>query len=142
MPTVFFTDRNLGKQFPDILRSAGLTVERLDDHFKPDCPDEEWLEFTGSRGWIAITHDGRIRYKPNELAAVMKHRVGLLVVIGKVPFAQLAHSFVATQNRILNFVAQHHPPYIAKIYRHSETEAPHDGAAPGRIELWYPGNQP
>lgn len=30
---VFFTDRDLGKKFPTILREGGLTVERHADHF-------------------------------------------------------------------------------------------------------------
>ena len=70
-PPVFFTDRDLGKRFPEILRAAGLTVERHADHFAHDCPDEDWLQSVGRRGWIAITHDSRIRYKPNELAGAM-----------------------------------------------------------------------
>ena len=66
MSFVYFTDRDLGKRFPDILRSSGLTVEAHGDHFAPDTPDEAWLEAVGKRGWIALTHDRRIRYKPNE----------------------------------------------------------------------------
>ena len=93
MSHVFFTDRDLGKQFPEILREAGLSVERHSDHFAPDRPDEEWLEAVGREGWIAITHDARIRYKPNERAAVVRHRVALLVVVGKTPFPDLARSF-------------------------------------------------
>jgi hypothetical protein len=85
-PPVFFTDRDLGTRFPDILSSAGLAVRRHRDLFAPDCPDEVWLESIGRNGWIAVTHDARIRYKPNELAAVIRHRVRLLVVIGKAPF--------------------------------------------------------
>jgi uncharacterized protein (DUF433 family) len=37
---VFFTDRDLGHQFPAILRDAGLRVERHTDHCPPNCPDE------------------------------------------------------------------------------------------------------
>jgi hypothetical protein len=37
---VYFTDRDLGKRFPKILRSSGLTVERHGDHFAPDTADE------------------------------------------------------------------------------------------------------
>jgi hypothetical protein len=48
---------------------TGLNVERFADHFKNElCPDEDGLREVGRRGWIAITHDRRIRYKPNELA--------------------------------------------------------------------------
>ena len=57
---VLFTDRDLGKKFPEILRDADLTVERHADHFAPDCADEIWLAEVGKRGWIAVTHDGRI----------------------------------------------------------------------------------
>lgn len=41
---VFFTDRDLGKKFPEILRGAGLKVERHADHFRQDTPDAEWLQ--------------------------------------------------------------------------------------------------
>lgn len=136
--TVFFTDRDLGKRFPDILAAAGLQVERHADHFAPDCSDETWLQEIGQRGWVAITHDGRIRYKPNELAAVIEHQVTLLVMIGHAPYPQLAHSFVATRNRIVDFLARHQPPAIAKVYRPSATQAAENPDAPGRIELWYP----
>lgn len=138
MSPVFFTDRDLGKKFPQILRDAGLTVERHADHFAPDTPDEQWLETIGRRSWIAITHDGRIRYKPNELAAVMLHCVPLLVVIGHAPYPELAQAFVATCARILHFVDQHEPPYIAKVYRPTASDVNKHPAAPGRIELWHP----
>lgn len=49
MTWTFFTDRDLGKQFPQILRDAGLTVERHMDHFAHDAPDAEWLEIVGKR---------------------------------------------------------------------------------------------
>ncbi len=135
---VFFTDRDLGLQFPDILRAAGLRVERHADHFAPDCPDEEWLEAVGGRGWVAVTHDARIRHKPNELAAVTESHIGLLVVVGKVPHAELARSFVATSRRILRFLASHERPFIAKVYRPSPHELARNPNAPGRIELSWP----
>ena len=70
-----------------------MTVERHGDHFAPDCPDSDWLAAVSAKGWIALTHDKRIRYKPNELAAV-----------------------VATSPDVLKFIAAHQPPYIAKVY--------------------------
>ncbi|HEY8012208.1 MAG TPA: hypothetical protein VIE67_14550 [Rudaea sp.] len=137
MKRVFFTDRDLGKRFPEILRAAGLAVERHADHFAADSSDETWLEAVGRRGWIAITHDGRIRYKPNELAAVMQHRVALLVVIGKAPYPQLAHAFAATRERILAFLDRHEPPFIAKVYRPPAGETAIDSDAPGSVVLWH-----
>jgi len=138
LKVVFFTDRDLGTRFPDILAAAELKVERHRDHFPPDCPDEDWLSAVGRRGWVAVSHDQRIRYKPNELAAVVRHRVTLLVVVGKAPFPQLARHFIATVPRITNFLAEHTPPLIAKVYRPSPTELAKNPDAPGTVALWYP----
>ena len=138
MSLVFFTDRDLGKRFPDILVSAGLTVERHQDLFPHDCPDEQWLQYVGENSRVAITHDGRIRYKPNELAAVQRHRVGLLVVVGKAPFPLLALHFVDTMPMISTFLAQHEAPFIAKVYRPSRSDVAKDPNAPGSVSLWYP----
>lgn len=138
MSRVFFTDRDLGTQFADILAEAGLTVERHRNHFSHDCPDDVWLAGVGKKGWIAITHNSRIRYTPNELRAVVEHSVALLVVVGKAKYADLACSFVNSRHRIDAFIARHDPPYIAKVYRGSASELARRANAAGRIELWYP----
>jgi hypothetical protein len=138
LSVVFFTDRDLGLRFPAILRDAGLRVERHSDHFPPDCPDDVWLPDVASREWVAVTHDGRIRYKPNELAAVVQHNVTLLVVIGDAPYPDLARSFVATLPRVLAFLADHCPPVIGKVYRASPSERARNTNATGHVELWYP----
>jgi hypothetical protein len=135
---VYFTDRDLGKQFGGILKSEGLRVERHADHFRHDTPDEEWLAEVGRRGWIALTHDGRIRYKPTERDAVMRHGVALLVIVGKAPFPELARAFVTTLPRIERFLVSHAPPFIAKVYRPPPGDTTGNAASPGRIELWYP----
>ena len=92
----------------------------------------------GSRGWVAVTHDRRIRSKPNELAAVIEHRVALIVVIGQAPFSDLARSFVATRSQIQRFVTANTPPFIAKCYRAAPTDLARNPTAPGRIERWHP----
>ncbi|MGH8513862.1 MAG: hypothetical protein ACREV8_07950 [Gammaproteobacteria bacterium] len=138
MNLVFFTDRDFGTRFPEILASVGLKVERHRDHFPHDCADEDWLRIIGRRGWVAVSHDRRIRYKPNELAAVVRHRVRLLVVVGKAPFSQLARHFVTTVPRITKFLAKHTPPLIAKVYRPLPAELAKNPNAPGTVTLWYP----
>ena len=138
MTLVLFTDRDLGTLFPEILKDAGFAVERHRDHFPPDCPDEHWLAEVGRRQWVALTHDARIRYKPNELVAVVRHHVRLLVIVGKAPFPDLATSFVATRERIEAFLEDAPPPVIAKVYRATPAELAENPAAAGRIERWYP----
>lgn len=138
MSGVYFTDRDLGKGFPGILTAAGLKVERHHDLFPPDGPDEQWLEHCGRNGRIAITHNERIRYTPNELSAVIQHQVALLVVVGKATHAELARNFVNTLPEIEGFLEKHEPPYIAKVYRAAGTELARDPNAKGAIRLWYP----
>jgi hypothetical protein len=43
LSVVFFTDRDLGLSFPEILAAGGLTVERPLHHFAPDRLGCEWL---------------------------------------------------------------------------------------------------
>ncbi len=135
---VYFTDRDLGKQFSTILASAGLNIERHHDLFKPDGSDEQWLQHCGENGRIAITHNERIRYTPNELAAVKQHRVSLRIAIGHTPFPLLATNFLRTLPKIEAFLIQHKAPFIAKVYRPTPAELGRDADAAGRIELWYP----
>lgn len=135
---VFFTDRDLGTRFPDILAAAGLQVRRHRDRFPHDCPDEIWLETVGREGWVALSHNARIRYTPNELAAVVRHRIRLVIVVGKAPYPQLAKHFVATAPKVAEFVAQHSAPWIAKVYRPSPAELAKNLDAPGSVSLWYP----
>ena len=96
------------------------------------------MERVGAEGWVAVTHDRRIRYKPNERDAVSRYRVGLLVVIGNAPFGMLAANFVATQAKIDTFIEDREQPFIAKVYRPSPAELARNPAASGRVELWYP----
>lgn len=138
---VFFTDRDLGKQFPACLREAGLAVETHDDHFDPAASDEEWLTEVGRRGWLVLTRDKRIRYKPNERDAVMRAGVGMFVLVGGMPHQQLAENFVATVKRVEAFLRKHHPPFIAKIYRPSMRHVADKRQEPGRVELWLTYDQ-
>jgi hypothetical protein len=135
---VFFTDRDLGKRFPETLVAAGLAVERHDDLFPPDCPDEQWLTYVGASGRIAITHNARIRYMPNELDAVVRNAVSLLVVVGKAPLKELAENFVTTMPRISAFLQRHEAPLIAKVYRPTPAELSRNHGAVGSVLLWYP----
>ena len=136
MSLTFFTDRDLGKKFPAVLREAGILVERHADHFPDDAADEDWLAGVAKKSWIVLTHDQRIRYKVNERDAVMRNRIALFVLIGKAPFPELARAFVNTVSQVEAFVARNEPPFIAKVYRPSLAERSRDPNAPGRVELW------
>jgi len=135
---VYFTDRDLGKQFPRILADAGIVVERHGDLFQPDGSDEEWLEYCGTNRRIAVSHNSRIRYVPNELEAVKRFKLSLLIVVGKVTTIELANNFVQTVQRIEVFLGHHSPPFIAKVHRPTPADVAKSVTAPGRVELWFP----
>ena len=134
----YFTDRDLGKQFPALLAKAGLSVERHIDRFSAERSDEQWLEHCGSNGLVAISHNSRIRYVPNELAAVLRFKVALIIAVGQAPSAELARNFVRSISRIEAFLATYAPPFIAKVYRPTPSESTASAAVPGRIERWFP----
>src|SRR5450759_2866678 len=75
----FFADRDLGRQFVELVRQGGVQIERHDDHFQSSTPDEDWLSVVAQRGWIAVTRDGRIRYSPLALSVLMEVDARLLV---------------------------------------------------------------
>lgn len=60
------------------------------------------LAVVGSRGWFVLTHDQRMRYKPNEQKAVLTNAIGMFVVIGSAPYPELADNVIATRERISN----------------------------------------
>ncbi|MBE0548821.1 MAG: hypothetical protein IH627_14490 [Rubrivivax sp.] len=138
MSRVYFTDRDLGKHFPRVLADAGIVVERHGDLFQPEGSDEQWLEHCGTHGRIAISHNSRIRYVPNELEAVKRFKVPLLILVGQVTTAELAYNFVRTLPRIETFLDGRSPPFIGKVYRAPPAELAKSAAAPGRVELWFP----
>lgn len=134
---IFFTDRDLGHLFPQILRDAGLQVERHDDYFQPDTPDDVWLPEVGRRGWIAISRNKDIYYQPNECDAIMRAGTALFIVIG--PGANtldLARNFIACRHKIERFIQANRPPFIARVYRPSTEKVRRGSRKSGEVKLW------
>lgn len=66
----------------------------------------------------------------------MQARVGLLVLIGTAPFAELAQNFIMTLPKIEQFINENSRPFIAKVYRPTEKVRTLNPNHPGRVELW------
>lgn len=114
---VFFSDRDLGRVFPDLLIAAGVRIERHDDHFGPETADEEWIGEIGRRRWVAITRDARIRYSPLALSVLMNSRAQLFVLVGKLTTAQAAETFLKWREKIISTSLDENGAFIAKIRR-------------------------
>jgi len=127
----------LGKQFPSLLLEAGIAVEKHSDHFLPDAKDEDWLIEVGRQDWFCLTHDRRIRYKPNEIDAVMRAGVGLFVLVGKATHAELAENFIATIHKVENFIERTSRPFVAKIHRPASAKGRFSSKkVAGSVALW------
>ena len=116
-----FIDRNLGHSFSDALRSAGLRVERADDHFPIDTPDDVWLAEVASKGWLAVTRDARIRYSPLALTALMTSGARLFVIVGRLTAAESAEVFVRHRQKVERMADREKGPFIAKVRRDGVT---------------------
>lgn len=78
-----FVDESLDNQIVvDALRNAGASVRRLTETFPRGTSDRVWLQHAGQQGWIVLTRDKRIRYRPLELGALQAARVRAFVFTG------------------------------------------------------------
>src|SRR5215467_2079382 len=111
---VFFVDRSLGqKVIADRLRRNGETVEIHDDHFPQDASDEHWIAAVGEKGWIVLTKDDRIRYRPAALEAYRRHKVRVFIFgSGEMKAQEMADAFVKALPKISRFATRQTAPFF------------------------------
>lgn len=79
--------------------------------FAPDAPDEDWLRAATTEGWLIVTRDQRIRYRANELRAVVDAKLHMFVFSqGGLSAAETASILCATYSKMCLAAAQHQPP--------------------------------
>ena len=79
----FFIDNNLSVHLARGMRAFGEEVDHLQDHFPPNCPGTEWLQYIGEKDYFLITRDNAIRRNPAELSALKTYGVGAFFLGGK-----------------------------------------------------------
>ena len=115
--TVFFVDRSLGVEpIRSELSAAGLAVEIHDDHFKRDEDDGVWLSEVGTRGWVVLTKDQRLRYRPLEIAALKASRARVFVLVaGNLRGSEIAAVFVAALPAMFRILRGREGPFVARV---------------------------
>jgi hypothetical protein len=100
--TVFFIDRSLGVEpIQTELINSGLVVEIHDDHFARGEEDRIWLRTVGERGWVVLTKDQRLRYRPLEIAALPASNARVFVLTaGNLRGREIASAFTKALPRI------------------------------------------
>lgn len=121
---VLFLDRNFGKYIvPGLLRNRNeIIIEIHDDYFRPDAPDHEILSVIGQKKWFFLSKDVRIMYSAPAKDAIIKSgtSVFLLAARGDLQGKEAAEIIIKAIPRILKFIDNHSPPFIAKITRDSK----------------------
>lgn len=100
------------------LRAAGIQVEVHDDHFPTDAKDEEWLSQVGTRGWIVLSKDDRIRYRAVEKHALLSAGIAAFFLSrGDLKGVEMAAIVIKAMPRIIRFIKKYRRPFIASISR-------------------------
>jgi len=115
--TVFFIDRSLGiEPIRTELVNVGLVVEIHDDHFVRDEEDRVWLRTVGERGWVVLTKDQRLRYRPLEIAALRGSKARVFVLTaGNLRGIEIAAVFLTALPRICKVLHSLPGPFIARV---------------------------
>lgn len=120
------------------MRDAGFTVEAHDGHFGALTADEEWIPAVSRLGWVAMTRDRRIRWRPNERGAVQASSLRLIVLVSQLPTPDLASHVAASREKIERFVTREGPgPWMARFYPPTPSEIASKRDPKGRIERWH-----
>jgi predicted nuclease of predicted toxin-antitoxin system len=115
--TVFFIDRSLGVEpiRAELIRE-GLVVEIHDDHFVRDEEDRVWLRAVGERGWVVLTKDQRLRYRPLEIAALRASNARVFVLTaGNLRGGEIAAAFVTALPRMQRILRSHTGSFVARV---------------------------
>lgn len=98
------------------LAAEGLTVILHDDVFKQGTPDQEWLPVVGSRRWVVLTKDSRLRFRPLEKEALLAANVQVFVFTGgNLSGAAMAESIVKAIPGIRALLAGRRRAFVARI---------------------------
>ncbi len=118
----FFIDASLGgKVVAQALREAGAIIEIHNDHFEQGTPDHEWLTAVGSKDWVVLTKDERIRYHELERLALMNAGVRAFVLTAKgLRGTENAHILVKALPSMYRLLNKQPGPFIAKVTRSAE----------------------
>jgi len=112
----FLIDENLSTKMARSLRDIDQEVFHLTERLKAGSSDLEVLEYAGSNDFFLITKDNRIRYKPNEIAAIRRYKVGVFLLGGKnIPFLETYQQLIRNWDRILECAANTNRPFVRRV---------------------------
>ena len=85
--------------------------------FSHDTKDPAWLAEAGTREWVVITRDKKIRTRPAERRAIVKKNVGAFIIAQRQPLARwdVLKIVVGNLDEIERLFAETPRPFIFTI---------------------------
>jgi hypothetical protein len=120
---VLYLDENLcnSRAILETLTKLTVRFERHLDHFSRGALDEIWLPLVGSKGWILLTSDKRIRYNFLEKRALEEYSVREFVFTsGNMSGQDMAAALERALPKMRRFCRKHKPSFVASITRAGE----------------------
>ncbi len=115
-PFTFFIDECLGRKTiwralnaPNVLQSG----ERL-SMLPQGTLDPKWIPLASAERWVCLTKDRQLRYRPNELEAILAAEIAVLVV-GDASGAEMASRIVTALPTVRRVLRVRGLPLIARI---------------------------
>lgn len=116
---VLFVDRCAWSgKLGEALEAAAIPYIPHHRYFAPDTPDDVWLSAVKQNGWLILTRDKRIRYRVNEIRALIDARLMMFVLSqGGISAAETGSIVCAAYPAIVRQAALHKPPAMFSITR-------------------------
>jgi hypothetical protein len=133
-PLTLYFDRCAGRRFPEAMavlglkgitniyhqhtprHSLGLGGTRKTPLFSPAEPDDKWLEFVGTRGWIVFSQDRKFHAIENEIYALKQFNVGCFYLWGaSATPAEKAFVFLKAHKKIIEAIRTTPKPFLYSI---------------------------
>jgi hypothetical protein len=103
---------------PQALRRAEEQVIAFHERFASGTKDPVWLSEVGRNGWVLLTKDSRIRYRRNEMQALLSSGARSFVLVSSnLPGKEMAETFVRALPAIKKMCARQPAPLIAHVHR-------------------------
>ena len=91
-------------------------MEIHDDHFPITAVDADLLPAMANRGWVFLTQDGRIRYRPVEIGALREAGLAAFVVSsGNLSADDTVAVLERARRRIKRALESQPRPFVARI---------------------------
>lgn len=104
------------RKLGEALDAAGIPYVPHHAHFVHDTPDEVWLAAVRDNGWLILTRDQRIRYRKNELSALIDARLMMFVLSqGGLTAEETGRIVCEAYPAIVRQAALHTPPGLFSI---------------------------